>query len=559
MATVQVTLPTQEPSHTEIGSLIRTDVNHASYPSNVSKWNVSDNTLTFSFPTDDTAATYPAGDGVSQAFPLDEALETAIRKVFANQFATVIPINFVEVAETIDDQGTIRIMLAKLTSPYSGGQARFPGNAATSGDVQLSAGIGMGGDLRPSDVYATLTNPNYPTIIHEIGHALGLSHPGNYNAGDEPDPNAPGPFLPLALDNVMNTIMSYNMSENDSVVTTLMPHDIQALQYLYGTNTSFNDSDTIYTLSFDTWALADESVSDMRALTLNLAGKRTIWDGGGRDTIEATNLPIDNYYFDLSPGGLLAKQDVRNGSSYTGQPGQAQSGVTYSIDKAGVRLAFNMQIEDLLGTAGNDEVLGNASDNFLFGGGGNDLLSGREGADIITGNQGADHLSGGNGDDVLMGGFHADTVCGDAGDDVISGNVGEDLLNGGDGNDVLLGGLDRDTLIGGMGNDTLSGDLGQDVLTGDAGADVFVLRSAATTTDLTQADIITDFTSDFPTGTEPSDKIGLSAGVIPLLESATLNGVTGTLIRNGADQTILGFVNTATIDQLTGQFITGDF
>jgi serralysin len=38
--------------------------------------------------------------------------------------------------------------------------------------------------------------------MHEIGHALGLKHPGNYNAGGG---TSPGPFLSKSLDNPGST------------------------------------------------------------------------------------------------------------------------------------------------------------------------------------------------------------------------------------------------------------------------------------------------------------------------------------------------------------------
>jgi Ca2+-binding RTX toxin-like protein len=351
----------------------------------------------------------------------------------------------------------------------------------------------------------------------------------------------------------MNSVMSYNHNWDDSKVTTLMPYDIRALQYLYGKNTSFNSTDTTYTLNFNTATLNDASNADMNSLNLNLAGKRTIWDGGGQDTLNALALPTDNYYFDLSPGGLLTAQSARNASSYEGQNSQKWAGVTYPIDRFGIRLAFDMQIENLLGTGGNDEVLGNTSDNLLVGGNGNDSMTGNDGNDTLSGNQGVDVLSGGNGNDFIVGGRDNDSVSGNAGDDlIVSGNIGHDLVDGGDGNDLLAGGQNNDTLLGGVGNDTLSGDLGQDVLTGGTGADTFVLRSVAATTDINQADVITDFEVT-------TDLISLSTEDITqaFLKDTTLNGVTGSLIfiRNASDSSILGFVNNVFSSQLATRFV----
>jgi Ca2+-binding RTX toxin-like protein len=94
----------------------------------------------------------------------------------------------------------------------------------------------------------------------------------------------------------------------------------------------------------------------------------------------------------------------------------------------------------------------------------------------------------------LFGGKGSDQLSGGNGNDFLSGNNDNDTLTGGDGNDTLRGGKENDVLIGGNGDDELWGDQGFDVLTGGAGNDTFVLQYTATNP--SQADVITDFTSD---------------------------------------------------------------
>ena len=89
-------------------------------------------------------------------------------------------------------------------------------------------------------------------------------------------------------------------------------------------------------------------------------------------------------------------------------------------------------IENLTGSANDDNLTGNDSDNVIDGGLGNDTINGLGGNDVLLGGSGADTINGGGGDDLIVGGF---------GDDSIFGNDGEDSLVGG-ANDVNAVALD---------------------------------------------------------------------------------------------------------------------
>lgn len=172
----------------------------------------------------------------------------------------------------------------------------------------------------------------------------------------------------------------------------------------------------------------------------------------------------------------------------------------------------------LWGMAGNDTLHGRLGDDTLYGGDGNDLLLSGPGADLIDGGPGRDRATywsaaapvvadlafyeHGTGDaagdtyvdledlqgtafnDDLRGDAEANRIWGGAGNDAIHGRDGNDILSGQAGDDLLFGGRGADTLDGGAGNDRAtywnvnSGmviDLAfSHVNTGEASGDVFI-------------------------------------------------------------------------------------
>jgi len=61
----------------------------------------------------------------------------------------------------------------------------------------------------------------YETLLHELGHALGLKHPFDGS-----------PVLPSAMNNTANSIMSYTHSGGS--YSTFSPFDVAALKWIYG-------------------------------------------------------------------------------------------------------------------------------------------------------------------------------------------------------------------------------------------------------------------------------------------------------------------------------------
>lgn len=105
---------------------------------------------------------------------------------------------------------------------------------------------------------------------------------------------------------------------------------------------------------------------------------------------------------------------------------------------------------------------------------------------------GIENITGSAFDDELGGDGNANTILGGDGKDTIDGWDGNDMLYGGDGADTLWGWVGNDTLDGGAGDDHLHGGSEADILTGGSGADTFHI-SVAPNNGAWGRDTITDF------------------------------------------------------------------
>ncbi len=318
------------------------------------------------------------------------------------------------------------------------------------------------------------------TYIHEIGHALGLGHQGDYN-GSATFGSSNG----FANDSWQMSVMSYfNQSENTFVDASFafllspMMADIMAIQSLYGAPGAGSETagDTLWGLGSDLGGGLGAYSSSLTDGPGQYGGQPvayTIYDQGGIDTL------------DLSGYGPSSRIDLRGGqfSDADGQTGN-------------IAIADGSLIENLVTGGGNDSVTGNRAANDIRLGGGNDTATGGDGEDVLIGQGGSDRLSGnahddylhgGSGQDMLFGGNGADTLKGGNQDDQLTGGNGADRLKGGNGDDLLMGSAGRDRLIGGNGDDSLDGGTKNDILAGGRGEDVFVFSDGH------GKDVVTDF------------------------------------------------------------------
>lgn len=248
--------------------------------------------------------------------------------------------------------------------------ANYSSGASGAAAFAYYPGSGVGGD---SWYNSTLSynrapdNLNYggQVLIHEIGHALGLGHPGDYNAGNGSPTYANS--ASYYEDTRQYSVMSYWSETNTGgdnggyYAAAPLLDDIAAIQRLYGANNATRTGDTVYGFNSNTGRDYYTAASGSSALIF------AAWDAGGNDT------------FDFSGYSSAQVIDLNDGN-FSDVGGL----------KGNVAIAQGATIENARGGSGADRIIGNEVANQLFGNAGNDVLIGGGGADVLTGGSGAD-------------------------------------------------------------------------------------------------------------------------------------------------------------------------
>jgi serralysin len=435
---------------THVQDLVGTDVNGkpvlpegANTPGTVSwqldsGWSqdISDGVITYGFFDGKHAVglnnnpAYGEGKGYT---PFSEAQKTAARSAIENWDDLVAP-EFVEVQQgpgvSTWAQKTTDILLANTWSGPAQAWAYYPGyehqNERVAGDVWIA-------DPRLNTSNSQFLPGQYglQTLNHELGHSLGLSHPGNYNFGDDTDGD--GVADPITYtgdafyfqDSNQFTIMSYFDSYETGAQnidynflrflypSTPMVDDVYVVQQKYGADMTTRTGDTTYGFN----ATADVANEAMKFHDGEMATIFTIWDADGNDTLNLSGYDTPSV-IDLREGayssaggwgsydaGLLSIDPATDKgeylaavNSYNGKMGSRTgaydlyfggregvnegipwSEITNSVDahylmQQNIGIAYGAVIENAIGGAGDDRINGNQEDNVFTGNGGADTF-----------------------------------------------------------------------------------------------------------------------------------------------------------------------------------------
>ncbi len=271
-------------------------------------------------------------------------------------------------------------------------------------------------------------------LIHEIGHTLGLSHPfenGLEILGSDVEP------LDSALDYVRYSVMAYALnppgiedsSAERSVSSSIMPLDVQALQYLYGI--ASNTENDIYAIGPPTGqlfsAITNEQISAFETLT-----GRIFTDFVSHQYLNSYLAISDNGVSQDGPGENVLIIELDEDITLNLAPASwSDTGGGFGGTDPNLFIDNNTHIALAVTAAGNDTISAGAAGHSIYSRGGDDAVFAGAGIDLVFLGDGDDHYVGDNTGS-------ADEIYGGPGDD----NVGISHLQFG----KIDGGEDTDTV-----------------------------------------------------------------------------------------------------------------
>jgi len=518
----------------------------------------SDGIITYTFATWNHGvgvSNNPVNFGQGQGYSPFTAEQIEAGRIAIQNWDDLIDATFVEVpagpGASVYGKNSADIVLSNTYTGPAQAEAYYPGLEPYYGPTYAR----VQGDVWVADPRINSSNLEFlpgqyglDTLNHELGHTLGLTHPGSYNFGDdqdgdgEPDPINYTGDAQYFQDSHQYTIMSYfdayetgGSSIDWNVMrfiypSTPMVDDVFVIQQKYGADLTTRVEDSTYGFN----ASADVTNEAMIFEKGDLISTFTIWDAAGNDTLD-----LSGYYTD-------SVIDLREGGYSSAGGWGAYDPAVEAMDLASMdpleALAIIDDYNAALGLSARTRA-----DDFAYGA---DYIyqlyiNGKVQELDDEGNPVVDE----NGDPVYLNeGLAWKDITGTGPDFLMENNIG------------IAYGAVIENAVGGHGDDRINGNYVDNVFTGGEGNDVFIIADHS----MTLPDVNGGFREVVDTSTDTITDFGLGDDSLDLSTFANVADVSDVSWDDGSDTLTIDTNGNNIFDAndvtviIHGTFTTGD-